>query len=261
MTAGSEEMEKIQRALGSETIAELSRLTRIIPPENLSAMLRMVESMPPDVVEDMMRGARALETLDSGSGAMSYLRLSAASRAMRAVTRSFVGFDQRELSRIVAEETDVEVLLELVSSEAVLDALEYKDPLAGARLRGIDGQRWLLVEAGGAVSASEAADIIGISRQAVDARRKKGRLLAVGVGSRGWRYPMVQFDSEADDVVVRGLAGVLAALMDEGGWMSLAFLLSPEERLEDRRPIDALRAGEGARVLEVAAMLGEHGAY
>lgn len=206
----------------------------------------------------MTTGSEELERI---AKELPHLESSVARRAMRAVTKSFAGFDQEQLARIAAEETDVEVLMELVSSGAILEALEYQDPLAGARLRGVEQQRRLLREAGGARSASEAAGIIGISRQAVDARRKKGKLLALSVGSRGWRYPMVQFDPESDDGVVRDLGRILAALEDDGGWMSLAFLLSPEERLGDQKPIDVLKAGGVARVLEVAEMLGEHGAY
>lgn len=83
----------------------------------------------------------------------------------------------------------------------------------------------------------------------------------MGGGIGGWRYPMIQFDASAEGGVVTGLGRVVATLADESGWMALAFLLSPEERLGGERPIDTLRAGGGARVLEMAKMLGEHGAY
>jgi hypothetical protein len=61
--------------------------------------------------------------------------------------------------------------------------------------------------------------------------------------------------------VVRGLERVLAAIDDEGGWMRLAFLLSPEERLGGERPLDALRRGEVEAVERAARLYGEHGAY
>jgi hypothetical protein len=61
--------------------------------------------------------------------------------------------------------------------------------------------------------------------------------------------------------VVRGLERVLAAIDDEGGWMRLAFLLSPEEQLGGQRPLDALRRGEAEALERAARLYGEHGAY
>ena len=127
------------------------------------------------------------------------------------------------------------MLFELASSPWLMEAIEQTDPLAEARLRGVQEQRRLLEEAGGAVGVTEAAEILSISRQAVDARRKKGRILAVSTGRHGWRYPLCQFDEGSESGLVPGLERVLEVLDDEGGWMALAFLLSPEERLGDVR--------------------------
>lgn len=263
MTMESEELESIGRALPRETISELSRLTRVVPPETFSAMLGMFRAVPADAIRRM-----ALPDVGAASGVLGsklpYLQLSVLQRAMRAVTVSFDGFDQEELSKIAAEETDAEVLFELVVASRLLEALEEKDPLAEARLEGIEEQRRLVREAGGAVGAAEVGEILGgISRQAVDARRKKGRLLAIGNtgGRRGWRYPLCQFDESSEDGVVRGLDGVIAAVEDPSGWMVLAFLLSPEERLGDERPLDVLRRGEVEGVQKAAMLYGEHIAY
>ena len=135
-----------------------------------------------------------------------------------------------------------------------------EDPLAEARLRGASEQRRLLGEAGGAVGASEAAHVLCISRRAVDARRRRGGLLAVTSGGRGWLYPRCQFHAGSEGGVVRGLDGVIAAVGDPGGWMVLAFLLSPEDRLGGRRPLDALEAGEVGAAARAASAYGEHGA-
>jgi hypothetical protein len=254
MATGSEELERIGKALPPETLARLSELARVVPPEAFSAWVDLVRILPTDALYRWAKVAEVAPMLPA-------LELSVARRALRAVTSSLDALDQESLVRIASEETDVEVLFDLLSSAALLEALEEKDPLAEARLKGLEEQRRLLREAGGAVGAIEAAEILGISRQAVDARRKKGRLLAVAAGRRGWRYPMAQFDGASEDGVVRGLERVLAAIDDEGGWMRLAFLLSPEERLGGERPLDALRRGEVEAVGRAARLYGEHSAY
>lgn len=260
MSARSEELDRIGKALPPETISELSRLTRVVPPETFSAVLGMLRAVPADAI-----GRAALPDFAAAAvPKLPYLQLSVLQRAMRAVTVSFDGFDQEELARIVAEETDAEVLFELLAHSKLLEALEEKDPLAEARLKGVQAQARLLAEAGGAASGAEAGEMLGgISRQAVDARRKKGGLLAVSVpgGRRGWRYPRCQFDRTSEGGVIPGLGRVLSATEDLGGWMALSFLLSPEERLGGKRPLDALREGRVGEVEEAALAYGEHVAY
>ena len=99
-------------------------------------------------------------------------------------------------------------------------AVDAKDPLAEARFRGAAEQRRLLGEARGAVGATEAAEFLGISGGAVDARRKRNKLLAVDTGRRGCRYPRCQFDAGSKDGVVRGLDRVIAAVGDPSGWIA-----------------------------------------
>lgn len=254
MVSGPENLESIGRALPSETIEDLSRLVSGTSPETIAQITRALRAVPPDALDGLARSVARGPVLPP-------LEFAVLGRAMRAVTRAFDAFDREGLSRVASEETDSEVLLDLLSSSSLMEALEEADPLAEARLRGVAEQRRLLGEAGGAVGATEAARMLGITRQAVDARRKRGRLLAVATGRHGWRYPRCQFDGGSEDGVVRGLERVLAAVEDEGGWMVLAFLLSPEERLGGERPLDALRAGRVEAVEDEASAYGEHGAH
>ena len=83
----------------------------------------------------------------------------------------------------------------------------------------------------------------GISRQAVDKRRRAGQLLAVHVGS-DWRYPAAQADRDGN--VPDGLGDVIRAMQDAGPWATLDFLLAPESTLDGLTPLDALRRGGAA---------------
>ncbi len=97
-------------------------------------------------------------------------------------------------------------------------------------------RRELLEEAGGAFGVGEVERLLGISRSAVDKRRGNGKLLAVNLGRHGWRYPAFQFDEGAAGGVLEGLAGALAALEAEDGWVALHFFFREDERLEKSPP-------------------------
>lgn len=144
--------------------------------------------------------------------------------------------------------------LEHPEAQALLAA---DDALAPARLRGLRlRQAWLRAE-GGALTAAEVADVLGISRQAVDKRRRTGTLLAVDTGRHGYSYPAWQL---TDSGTLHGLEQALARLHDFDPWMQVAFFLTPNTRLAGVTPLQALRAGQVNAVLVAAEMYGEHGA-
>jgi hypothetical protein len=87
---------------------------------------------------------------------------------------------------------------------------------------------------------------------------REGKLLAIPGPNNRRRYPTVQFNP--DGVVVDGLREVRDALPSRSPWMMLNFLVNPDARLQQRRPIDLLKAGEVGSVIEAAKRLGEQGA-
>jgi hypothetical protein len=94
-------------------------------------------------------------------------------------------------------------------------AVTELDPLAPALARGVEHRRTLLNLAGSAMSAEEAGQILGITRQAVDKRRRAGTLLAVREGS-DWRYPACQF--EDGEVVAGPPESCAASIRQTPGW-------------------------------------------
>jgi len=100
-----------------------------------------------------------------------------------------------------------------------------------------------------------AAARAGLSRQALDDRRKKGRALALSHVKRGFRYPAWQFD----DNVAASVPQVLAELRHLDAWRKYVFLVEPEPLLDEATPLDVLRAGRLERVLQVARVLREDG--
>lgn len=106
----------------------------------------------------------------------------------------------------------------------------------------------------GALSAPEAARLLGTTRRSVRERAGKGTLL--GVPDRGsLRFPHWQFDPEGASGVVEGLPAALQALntspLGKASWLT-----RPSPYFEGQTPLEALRQGEKARVLEAARAVG-----
>ena len=118
-------------------------------------------------------------------------------------------------------------------SQLELDALQ----------RAFAARRALLA---GSIEVAQVVEMLGVSRQAVHEREKKGRLLAVRENGR-LRFPLWQFDAQGDDGVVAGLPLVLAALDEIAPIPALAkmsWLQKPNGALGGATPLELLRAGQ-----------------
>ncbi len=180
-----------------------------------------------------------------------------AARALYAVARLIAAGDEQALTSAAGAGSDYETLLQMLERPESLAMLD-EGPLAAAKLRGLRYRERLLNADGGAISSPQVAEILGLSRQAVDKRRRAGQLLGLSTGRRGYAYPIWQFD--ADSGTLPGLETVLDALRDHDPWMQLSFMLATNARLEDQRPLDLLRSGQARRVRDAALMVGEQGA-
>jgi hypothetical protein len=164
---------------------------------------------------------------------------------------------EASLREAVSSASDYGVLLAALESEPGLAALTPEDPLAEARLRGIETRRRLLEAEGGTLSAQAVASLLSISRQAAYKRYRAGRLLAVDCGRHGFAFPAWQL---VPNGVLPGLEETLAALADFDPWMKLAFFLEANAATGGKTPLVALRQGKLQDVLRAAELHGEHGA-
>lgn len=153
--------------------------------------------------------------------------------------------------------SDSEVLLRLLEMPEFGEMLIESDPLAAARVRGLRAREQLLNANGGVLSSQEAAEILNISRQAIDKRRKKRQLIGLSMGRRGYVYPVWQF---AQGGTVAGLESVLAELHDQDPWMQTAFIVNSNTRLNGESPLKLLLRGDVEAVIEAAREYGKHGA-
>lgn len=177
-------------------------------------------------------------------------------RSINAVIR-FVALSEAAAVNATTAPTDLGVLVRALSSNELLDDLKSVEPLAPAFIRGIEARNKLLNENGGTLSAEEVANVLGLTRQAVEKRRNAGNLLAVTTGRHGYRYPAWQFTKSG---VLPGLDDVLKALGSHDAWMQAAFFVGKNPRLGGATPIERLRSGQLREVLKAAEAYGEHGA-
>ncbi len=177
-------------------------------------------------------------------------------RMLNAATWLTETLGEPELSDAAAQRTDYGALLRALEAPEIVQTLMADDPLAKARLLGLESKQFLLHAEGGSVPAEEAARRLGLTRQGVDRRRRSGRLLGLTLGRRGYAYPVWQFGEMG---TLPGLEKVLAALRDLGPWSQVSWFISPNTRLGGDSPLTRLRTGEVEPVVVAARAYGEQG--
>jgi hypothetical protein len=177
------------------------------------------------------------------------------------ILRAFINLEENlpgtTIEQATGAPTDFLVALEALSSAPGTSQLIADDPLLAAKIRGLKRKKQMLEISGGALSSEQVAEVLGISRQAVDKRRSSNQLLALTQGRRGYSYPSFQFE---DGKTIRGLEDVLAQLKALDPWMQMVFFTSPNERLGGKTPIESLQKGLAKEVTHAASGYGEHGA-
>lgn len=124
--------------------------------------------------------------------------------------------------------------------------------------RGVLARRRLEEAEGGSITTEQVAANLGITRQAVDARRQRGHLVAWRTNDKKWRFPVWQFGS--DGLPLNGLAECIRSTELDNEWSAMIFFLSAAESLEGLRPLDLLRDGRTNEALAYAERYARHGA-
>lgn len=185
------------------------------------------------------------------------LRTAFLARALNAVAALTTELGEKELGNATGASSDYQVLLRALESPEAVLILQRPDPLAAARLRGLEARSRLLEAEGGTISVDDVARILGISRQAVDKRRRTGKLIGLDTGRRGYLYPSWQFGR---DGLLDGLEKVLDSLLVQDPWTRVAFFVSGSKYLGGESPLAELKRGHLEEVLRAAEAYGEQGA-
>lgn len=134
-----------------------------------------------------------------------------------------------------------------LSSDRTFTRQERVDLETQSLARYFSHRRHLLEDS---LSSVQVAQILGSSRQTPHDRIRAGTLLAVEDGGR-LRFPRWQFDPAGPQGVVAGLPSVIQAL-SVPPLTQVKWLQTPSPYLEDRTPLEALKAGDIERVLPAA---------
>jgi predicted DNA-binding protein YlxM (UPF0122 family) len=104
------------------------------------------------------------------------------------------------------------------------------------------------------ISAVEAADLLGVSKQTIHDRIKEKKLIGL-LEAKSMRLPIFQFDPAGQNGCVDGLPEVLQAM--SGSLLSkISWLTSANAVFEGKAPIDVLKSGNQNRVLREARAVG-----
>jgi hypothetical protein len=141
------------------------------------------------------------------------------------------------------------------SKTAKIDAQKAKDILLA---RGAIARKRLEEAEGGAISAEEVAELLGLSRQGVDYLRKTKAILAWRHTNGKWNYPLWQFDSGR---IRPGIRECLKNLATDEPWGQMIFFLSPRDSLNGNRPLDLIFRKEIEAAIGAARRHQQHGAY
>jgi len=199
-------------------------------------------------------GAKSSTSRDNGRSVLAQTFLK---RSMRMLERVSSVASADALQAALSSPTDVGGVATLLSDLAPLGVdLSAVDPFVEAIARGAAVKRELLMDAGGGLTPSQVAKVLGLTRQAVDKRRIRRTLLAVPTGSGEYVYPACQFVPEG---VLPGVQEVLQAFQVRSPWTQLSALLAPAPALRGKTILEALKSGETERAIAVAASFGEQG--
>jgi hypothetical protein len=179
-------------------------------------------------------------------------------RSVKMLERMSYAASLEALKAALASPTDMGGVALLLSDLAPLGVdLSAVDPFVEAMARASAVKRELLTGAGGALTSSQAASVLGITRQAVDKRRSRRALLAVPSGSGEYLYPACQFTT---DGVICGLEDVLQAFQIRSPWTQLSALMAPAPALAGQTILEALKSGHTEKAIALAASFGEQAA-
>lgn len=174
-------------------------------------------------------------------------RAAVLARMVHAVADLAERCDPAVLRHAAGEASNDKVLMEILASAPSARG----DAFAAAKARGGQMRRELLESDGGTLSAEEVGRLLGLTRQAVDKRRKAGRLLAVEEGG-SWRYPAWQVH---DGAILPHLEAVLDGFGPASAIERVQFFVRGVDALGGKRPLDLLRRGQRVKdVLRLAEL-------
>ncbi len=221
---------------------------------NKKALLQQVQAATPEeqkLIERILTASKTLK-LSLLEALSEITKQTQRSKFLQYVLDAALAVSQEE-TIANSDQIDFESMVKAFTRPEALEILTPKDPLAAARLKGMQIKQQLLYDKSQPLTSAEVASLLHMTRQAVDKRRLKGQLLGVSVGKRGYLYPDWQFSVGQ---VLPGLEEVLNALKDCDPWTKLMFMKTGDVRLDGATPLEKLQLGAIEEVVQAAQSYG-----
>jgi hypothetical protein len=175
-------------------------------------------------------------------------------RTTHAIERLATQADEATLIEAMAAPSDFGTLARVLTDFGTIrTALAEIDPDAVDLAREIEHRESLVRRAGGVLSSEQAGQLLHITRQAIDKRRRGRTLLAIRQGG-DWLYPRAQFH---DHEAIPGLPVVIKGLDVSGPWIMLEFLTTEDSVLDGLTPREALLKGGEMRERVMTLVCGQ----
>jgi len=177
-------------------------------------------------------------------------------RTANAIERLAMRVDEATLIEAMAAPTDFGTLARVLTDfGAIGTAVAEIDPAGVELAREIEHRESVVRRAGGMLSADDAGQLLHITRQAVDKRRRGKALLAIRQGG-DWLYPRAQFHEQE---AIPGLPEIIRGFEASGPWVTLEFLVTEDSILDGLAPRDALLRGPELRERVMTLVRGHEG--
>jgi hypothetical protein len=106
------------------------------------------------------------------------------------------------------------------------------------------------------VQGAKLGEILGITRQSVNAQRNQSKLIAVG-GKNGNYYPVWQIDKNNN--IYEIIPSVIDQIGYQDDWGHVLFFLTSSELLDGKTPLECMRNGEqNTKILDASKVYNQH---
>ncbi|MBB4637549.1 hypothetical protein [Longimicrobium terrae] len=177
-------------------------------------------------------------------------------RVISSIRTSLRQMTSEQLQRAVAAPTPAATVVEVLNA-APEAGLQRETATTRALARGAVAKQTMIGAAGGFLSSSEVARLLGISVSAVNIRRTRNSILALPLSGAEWGFPARQFSAGG---LRKGVAEVVRAAGSMSRWVLLSILIDTAPA-SDSTLLESLERPEVlGDVLSRISSYGQHGA-
>ncbi|MDM0067055.1 antitoxin Xre/MbcA/ParS toxin-binding domain-containing protein [Variovorax sp. J31P207] len=169
-----------------------------------------------------------------------------------------VSFLREAIESLIAQKIDLDVLVSRAAEAAQERIAAHEIPAVAlnpspgyqAAVDAGAAARTRMFKGADMLSSDRIAEILGVTRETINTRRKGGELLGLTHGGRIVRYPSWQLEGP----VASAMPALMDIFKDFDPWAMYLFLTRSNPNLDGVIPLDLLRAGDMQSVVDAASI-------